>query len=704
MIIYHGVLQRGDHDGAFVLMVPEGLSDGQAFTAYWMLAGVPNFYRGTFDDASSSADIPAGTLLHRGENCEFSFISREDGGGESECFDSIDIEFSWYNKRGIVASLYLTGDNIVNDGSDRNAAVYAGILSGHPQTDGRLLVLSIFQDSAVGETAQVLLFSPVSAHVERERLFIERFEGSEAGIVAFAASSSRWTLEADRRDFEKESKFTISLKSTESGVTGSATVELVSPSIPTGAITVTLINDSGQTLQYWTARSDPHLAEDLVSLGLDTLSFVAPNWSPTKALQTFANGVKVFQKIKKKISILSGAGDLAKSSIDLLQRKTGKVNSTDFLEPNQRITFWDFDGTITGGMDMSLTWFRLDYEENKKTALLHFDTATTTFNKLKSYSEIRASELFEVPKDFKTGEKLKRQGSRLRSTLPEGWTAKSKTISLTTPLVRCNFHGQKISNLTLTCGQVPDCSTADSLPAWSDGVLYNPITTKVYKKTFDIYCSDVRTDAAVGYLDNSHLLYVEGDVDEYKPLDYHLYTTKGTFIRHYFYQPPSSSNISKMRATAWSHKVVFLEYAFIQPDPTGTYKNLQVVEFPREVGDPKIATGLQAPPPRSRWYEPFLDAVREGLCSGDNWKKRYWAYWFDPDKDRVYGAVYKSRRVNEKAGVSPWIIRRRYPPTHENLRPADWPVVAFVCQGDMPINFNDCSVADEEVNASKYDT
>jgi len=101
------------------------------------------------------------------------------------------------------------------------------------------------------------------------------------------------------------------------------------------------------------------LAEDFVNLALDALFFVTPNWSPLKALKTFADGAKVFQKTKKKnekeFDIVSGSGAVAKSSMDLLQQKTGKVNSADFLEPNRTVTFWEFDRTITEGVDILLT-------------------------------------------------------------------------------------------------------------------------------------------------------------------------------------------------------------------------------------------------------------------------------------------------------------------------------------------------------------
>ncbi|KAI1110212.1 hypothetical protein F5Y14DRAFT_455229 [Nemania sp. NC0429] len=705
MIIYQGNIQHAYHDGPFVLIVPGGLSLGQPFTAYWAFSGVPNIYSGKFDEAPSVASASGQVLHHRGEGCEFNFeLPRDDG--EAGSFKIIHVSFGWHGERDIIASLFPSIDSVGNAGNDPMPLTYAGVVSGHPEMHDHLIVLLVYPDSGVGDTTQLLRFSPTGQKFEREGLQIEKLESGPAGVVAFAARSGGWALEAEGRGFREE-KFSLSLVSADSGGTGSATVELVSANI---YITVTLINDSGQTLQYWTARSDPHLAEDLVNLGLETLSFVAPNWSPSKALQVFADGVKVFQRIKKKIGIFSGAGGVAGSSIDLLQRKTGKVNTTDFLEPNQTVTFWDFDGTITGGMDMSLTWFRLDYDDDKKTAVLHFDTATTTFNKLKSHNEIRASTLLDVPAVFEKGEKLKRQGTKLQSPLPEGWTAKTKRINLATPLVRCNFLGQKISNLTLTAGDVPDPTGTDLLPVWSHGMLYNPATTKAYKTTFNRYPNTWATNSQVGHFDTTtHLLYLEGDVNEYPDDDCKAQATNGTFIRHYFYQPLSCSQEQKEK-TAWSHKVVFLEYAFIQPDQTGTYrkqkKTPEIVKFPCSVSNPKIKIGQAKDAETSNHYRPFLDAVQEGLREGENWKKRYWAFWFEPVSKHVYGAVYP-KAEDMCAGVAPWIIKRKYPCPKKN--PAgvpdaqDFPVVAFVCQGDLPINFYNHGVVDDELNAAKYD-
>ncbi|KAI1420808.1 hypothetical protein F5Y12DRAFT_771349 [Xylaria sp. FL1777] len=702
-MIYQGNLQYPYQDGTFVLIAPEGLLHDQPFSAYWTISGVPSVYRGTFEDVSGVAGTPTQSLVHKGEKCEFTFNQSLVERVEARSHGDLSVMFTWQDERDIAASLHPIVQNIVNVKNDRNSSVYVGIISGYTEIHDHLIVLSVPQDITVGETTEILIFSPTGRQVKRDRLQLEEFERDEALIISFTARSARLILEAKSSDPRENGKLKLSLTSSESGAKSSATVEAVAASIPTGAITVNLVNDSGQTLQYWTARADPHVVEDLVNLGLSALSFVAPDWSISNALQTFSKGKKVYEKIKDKIEFLVGTKDTAMSSIGFLQSKTGKINTTDFLDPNETITFWDFDGTITGGMDMSLTWFRFEYDDAKKTAVLHFDTATTTFNKLESYREIVASSLLNVPTDFKKGEKLKRQGSKLRDKLPAGWTAKTKSIILATPLVRCNFQAQKISNLCLTIGDTSSGPDDQALPVWSHGMLYDPTTKKAYKDTFNIESDKVRTDDKIGYMDTNHLLYIEGDANEYQRADFDSQATKGTFIRHYFWRPPSEWSQEKRKKTAWSHKVVFLEYASIQRDPTGTYKGLQLAMFPCKIENPKIETGSPRDAPMSTHYEPFLDALRRGLCEGENWKKRWWAFSFSPDFKRVFGAAYPDGKDMHE-GVPPWIIRRRNPPTTPKPDPRDWPVVAFVCQGSMPINFYDHGVVGDEINAMKYDS
>jgi len=103
-------------------------------------------------------------------------------------------------------------------------------------------------------------------------------------------------------------------------------------------------------------------------------------------------------------------------------------------------------------------------------------------------------------------------------------------------------------------------------------MLYNPLTSEVYKTTFNIYRPDARTDDPVGYLDDTRLLYVDGDVDEYSTV-LHFPHYEGYLYQALSLPATRVHDINKNRATVWSHKMVFLVYAIIQ-DPTGTYKDL----------------------------------------------------------------------------------------------------------------------------------
>jgi hypothetical protein len=53
----------------------------------------------------------------------------------------------------------------------------------------------------------------------------------------------------------------------------------------------------------------------------------------------------------------------------------------------------------------------------------------------------------------------------------------------------------------------------------------------------------------------------------------------------------------------------------------------------------------------------------------------------------VHGAVYMDRAASEADGVSPWVIKRKYPKKDEIPDCSQWPVVAFVCKEHLPINF-----------------
>jgi len=390
-------------------------------------------------------------------------------------------------------------------------------------------------------------------------------------------------------------------------------------------------------------------------------------------------GVSVFNKIKDKVKRLikpiEGAKDVVGSSIDFLQRKTGQIGTLELLEHSQRVTFWDFDGTLTGTIDMSITWFDFDRKEN----ILYFYTAKRSFNKLQS-SEVRASTLYDVG-DFKPGESLRRRG-KIKDTLPEPWERKKKYIKLAQSDFRSNFHGEKLSKLTLTKGI--DTPPSSVPPIWPNGTVYNPNTTDCYKTTFDWTSSDVSGDDPVGYLDNNELLFIRGDDSEY-PDDCKLYNTRGTFAKDYFCQSDEGTDEEKNRATSWSYNVVFLEYAYIQKGDTDKYP-VETVDLGSKIYNPKIPAGGTVDD-KSKYYDPFMKCIRDGLKKDDNWKKNFWAYWWDPSTKKVHGAVYMDREANEADGVSPWVIKRKYPEKDKVPDCTKWPVVAFVCKEHLPINF-----------------
>jgi hypothetical protein len=208
---------------------------------------------------------------------------------------------------------------------------------------------------------------------------------------------------------------------------------------------------------------------------------VAPDWSPIKLVGMVTKGVSVFNKIKDKVERLikpiEGSKDVVGSSIDFLQRKTGKIGTLELLEHNQRVNFWDFDGTLTGTIDMSITWFAFDRQENK----LSFYTAKRSFDKLQS-GEVRASALFDVG-DFKSVEESPKRRGKMKDTLPDPWTRTVKSIKLAQSDFRSDFHGEKLSKLTLTKGI---CTPSSSVPAiWRNGTVYDPKTRDCYKTTFD---------------------------------------------------------------------------------------------------------------------------------------------------------------------------------------------------------------------------
>jgi hypothetical protein len=187
-------------------------------------------------------------------------------------------------------------------------------------------------------------------------------------------------------------------------------------------------------------------------------------------------------------------------------------------------------------------------------------------------------------------------------------------------------------------------------------------------------------------LDNNDLLFIQGDDDEYPADDCSRFDTRGTFVKDYFYQPDVEDK-EQRKALSWSNKIVFLEYAYIKEGVTDI-TTVEKVEFKR-VSNPKLPRKKQGETvDKSEYYDPFMKCIQDGLKEKEKWRKNYWAFWWEPDTQYVYGAVYKDRDANAAPGVSPWVIKRKYPARndpHPNC--AEYPVVAFVCKEHLPINF-----------------
>lgn len=706
MRFYRGPSSDPEHKGQFLLIVPEEILDDYAFTAYWTLEGTPSFQSGTFADVQFDyvSRLPVKSV-HRGEKgsffFKFNYLSET-------ILDAITIEISWDGHDDAVATLEpLRIEDFISAHSVLESSIYAGILSGYPEIDGRLFILSVPWDSADSETARIILFSlsdsadsPVPPPIEQDSVVFETWERPELGKGKFTARSSRWILEGESRGDDRAAlhiwvKPYLALAEengsgteidSETKASDPIKLSLISgPSFWFVPIALTLINDSGQTFQYWTARGDPHITEDLFNLGLDVLSFVAPDWTPKKLVGMVTKGIDVVQKIRAKVKTLvkpfslEGAKDTVLSSIDFLQRKTGKIGEVELLEHSQRVTFWDFDGTISGSVAMSITWFGFDRE----TSILTFYTAKREFNKLQS-GEVKASDLFDRANIFKNGENLKRVG-KMKSNLPVPWERSEKSIKLALSAFESNFHGEKLANLTLTKG-VGNIDNLPSVPpVWPNGIIYDPITTDCYKTTFDWTSADVSGDQPVGYLDNNDLLFIQGDDDEYPADDCARFDTKGTFVKDYFYQS-DTGNKEQNEALCWSNKIVFLEYAYIEEG--NTKYPVEKVSF-KKVYNPKLPRKRQGEPvDKSEYYDPFMKCIQDGLKENENWRKNYWAFWWDPNTMFVHGAVYKDRDGNEAPGVSPWVIKRKYP-SRSDAHPdcTKYPVVAFVCKEHLPINF-----------------
>ncbi|QGA15015.1 hypothetical protein EYB26_002671 [Talaromyces marneffei] len=584
MRFYLGPLSAPEHKGQFLLIVPEETLDDYSFTAYWTLDGTPDFYSGTFSDIQfdNVSRFPVKSV-HHGEKgsffFRFNYISET-------ILDGITMELHWDGQSNAVATLEpLEAEDFGGSQGGPESSIYAGILSGYPETDGRLFILTIPWDSADEETASIALFSlsdsarsPVHPQIEQDSVVFETWQRPQLGKGRFTARSPRWVLEGESRDNDRTALHiwvkpcpTLAAENgsqveidTETMSSDPVRLSLISgPSFWFVPIALTLINDSGQTLQYWTARGDPHIAEDMFNLGLDVLSFVAPNWSPSKLVGMVTKGIDVVQKIRDKVKTLvkpfslEGAKGTVLSSIDFLQRKTGKIGEVELLEHSQRVTFWDFDGTISGTIVMSITWFGFDRE----TSILTFYTAKREFNKLQS-QQVKASDLFDRKRDFKGSERLKRVG-KMKSKLPDPWERSEKSIKLAQSDFESNFHGEKLASLTLTKGVGNMDNLSNVPPVWPNGIIYDPVTTDCYKTTFDWKSADVSGDQPVGYLDSNDLLFIQGDDDEYPADDCSQFDTRGTFVKDYFFQSDTGDK-EQNEALSFSNKIVFLEYAYIE--------------------------------------------------------------------------------------------------------------------------------------------
>ncbi|EEA25394.1 hypothetical protein TMatcc_006385 [Talaromyces marneffei ATCC 18224] len=707
MRFYLGPLSAPEHKGQFLLIVPEETLDDYSFTAYWTLDGTPDFYSGTFSDVQfdNVSRFPVKSV-HHGEKgsffFRFNYISET-------ILDGITMELHWDGQSNAVATLEpLEAEDFGGSQGGPESSIYAGILSGYPETDGRLFILTIPWDSADEETASIALFSlsdsaksPVHPQIEQDSVVFETWQRPQLGKGRFTARSPRWVLEGESRDNDRTALHiwvkpcpTLAAENgsqveidTETMSSDPVRLSLISgPSFWFVPIALTLINDSGQTLQYWTARGDPHIAEDMFNLGLDVLSFVAPNWSPSKLVGMVTKGIDVVQKIRDKVKTLvkpfslEGAKGTVLSSIDFLQRKTGKIGEVELLEHSQRVTFWDFDGTISGTIVMSITWFGFDRE----TSILTFYTAKREFNKLQS-QQVKASDLFDRKRDFKGSERLKRVG-KMKSKLPDPWERSEKSIKLAQSDFESNFHGEKLASLTLTKGVGNMDNLSNVPPVWPNGIIYDPVTTDCYKTTFDWKSADVSGDQPVGYLDSNDLLFIQGDDDEYPADDCSQFDTRGTFVKDYFFQSDTGDK-EQNEALSFSNKIVFLEYAYIEEGNKNRY-NVEKVLF-KKVFNPKMPRKPSGQPvDKSEYYDPFMKCIQDGLKEEGKWRKKYWAFWWDPATMYVHGAVYMDRCANEDAGVSPWVIKRKYPSRSDNYPDCSkYPVVAFVCKEHLPINF-----------------
>jgi hypothetical protein len=49
------------------------------------------------------------------------------------------------------------------------------------------------------------------------------------------------------------------------------------------------------------------------------------------------------------------------------------------------------------------------------------------------------------------------------------------------------------------------------------------------------------------------------------------------------------------------------------------------VDLGSKVYNPKISAGGSITD-KSKYYDPFMKCIRDGLKKDDNWKKNYWAY------------------------------------------------------------------------------